>query len=76
MSGGGASVSQAAHGSVELAAFGAGLVHFLRDRTSCAVSCVVIRLPEGYLAHLINEASNGLAFGAFHARYAEEDPRN
>ena len=36
----------------------------------------MIPLPEGHLAHFISEASIGLAYGAFHARYAEVDPRN
>jgi|GEM_PF-1514791 len=33
-------------------------------------------LPEGHLAHFINDAIDGLDLGAFHARYDKDGPRN
>ena len=33
-------------------------------------------LPEGHLAHFVNDAVDGLDLSAFHARYQKDGPRN
>lgn len=33
-------------------------------------------LPEGYLAHFISDAADGLDLGALQARYDKDGPRN